>query len=114
MARHVIKGENLEGLPISEAVRVGDLLFVSGMVGFGPDGNIVEGGIAAETAQIFADLERVLGQAGMTIEHLVKVNVYLADTSDFDAFNAIYANSGWPGAAGTDLRCHGIDNRGVC
>ncbi len=96
MARQVTTGGNLEGLPISEAVQVGDLLFVSGMVGFVPDGNVVQGGIAAETAQMFADLERALGRAGMTMQHLVKVNVYLADTTDFEAFNAVYAMSVGP------------------
>jgi 2-iminobutanoate/2-iminopropanoate deaminase len=41
MAKRVISGSGMEGLPLSEAVRAGDFVFVSGMVGFGPDGKIV-------------------------------------------------------------------------
>jgi 2-iminobutanoate/2-iminopropanoate deaminase len=82
---------NIEGLPISEAVRAGDFVFVSGMVGFGPDGQVVQGGIAAETDRIMVDLADLLKRAGATLKDVVKVNVYLADAADFHAFNQAYA-----------------------
>jgi len=90
MSLSYIAGENVEGLPLSEAVRAGDLLFISGMVGFGSDGHVVRGGVAAETDQIMKDLEDVLARSGGALEKLVKVNVFLTDADDFDAFNAAY------------------------
>lgn len=90
MGLSYIAGENVEGLPLSEAVRVGDLLFISGMVGFGADGDVVPGGVAAETDQIFKDLEDILSRSGGALDKLVKVNVFLTDTNDFEAFNGAY------------------------
>ena len=59
MKRETFAVEGGEGLPLSDAVRFGDLVFVSGMVAFDEDGLIVEGGIAAETRQVFRNIERV-------------------------------------------------------
>ena len=91
MTKQIIAGSNAEGLPLSEAVRAGDFVFVSGMVGFGEDAKIVSGGISAEVTQIFSDLDEILKQAGATIDDLVKVNVYLAYAVDFESFNKAYA-----------------------
>jgi reactive intermediate/imine deaminase len=91
MAKQVISGSSTEGLPLSDAIRAGDFIFISGMVGFGPDGKIVEGGIAAETDRIMADAADILKRAGGTIRDIVKVNVYLVDADDFPAFNQAYA-----------------------
>lgn len=91
MVKHLILGSTAEGLPLSDAVCAGDFVFVSGMVGFGPDGRIVEGGIAAETDRIMADAADVLKRAGASIKDIVKVNVYLVDAADFPAFNEAYA-----------------------
>ncbi|MDP9138270.1 MAG: RidA family protein [Pseudomonadota bacterium] len=90
MPRHVINVGNPEGLPLSEAVRFGDLVFVSGMVGSDAAGAIVEGGIAAETRQVFRNIEAVLAQAGCSLGEVIKVNVVLTNANDFDAFNAAY------------------------
>jgi 2-iminobutanoate/2-iminopropanoate deaminase len=91
MPRTAFSSSNIEGLPISEAVRAGDFVFVSGMVGFGPDGQVVPGGIAAETDRIMLDLADLLKRAGASLRNVVKVNVYLADAADFPAFNQAYA-----------------------
>lgn len=91
MAKQVISGSGMEGLPLSEAVRAGDFVFVSGMVGFGPDGKIVEGGIAAETDRIMADVADILKRAGATLADIVKVNICLTDAKEFGAFNKAYA-----------------------
>jgi 2-iminobutanoate/2-iminopropanoate deaminase len=91
MGKQVISGSGMEGLPLSEAVRAGDFVFVSGMVGFGPDGRIVEGGIAAETDRIMADVADILKRAGASLADIVKVNIYLATPEDFPAFNKAYA-----------------------
>lgn len=91
MAKQVISGAGMEGLPLSEAVRAGDFVFISGMVGFGPDGKIVEGGIAAETDRIMADAADILKRAGATLGDIVKVNICLTDAGDFAVFNEAYA-----------------------
>ncbi|MCG8506402.1 MAG: RidA family protein [Sphingomonadales bacterium] len=91
MAKHTIGGLSSEGLPYSRAVRAGDFIYVSGMLGFGPDGAIVSGGVAAETRQILGDLQDLLAEAGCGLGDVVKVNVCLPNAEDFDAFNAAYA-----------------------
>jgi 2-iminobutanoate/2-iminopropanoate deaminase len=89
LKRTTINVQNLEGLPLSDAVRFGDLLFVSGMVGM-DGGSVVEGGIAAETRQIFRNVAQVLAAAGATLSDVLKVNVVLTRAEDFAAFNAAY------------------------
>jgi 2-iminobutanoate/2-iminopropanoate deaminase len=91
MAKHVVPGTGVEGLPISDAVRAGDFVFLSGLVGFGPDGTIVDGGIVSETDRIMADAADILKRAKATLRDVVKVTVYLADAADFAAFNEAYA-----------------------
>ena len=88
--KEVIGGDNTEGLPFSEAIRLGNLVFVSGNIGFDEAGKIVSGGIGPETRQTFANIEKVLKQAGCTLDDVVKVNVVLADPADFDGYNAVY------------------------
>jgi len=90
MSRQVINVGNPEGLPLSDAVRFGDLVFVSGMVGFGDDGKIVAGGIGPETRQTFRSIEAILTRAGCTLDDVLKVSVILTDANDFPAFNAAY------------------------
>jgi 2-iminobutanoate/2-iminopropanoate deaminase len=86
----VIGGANAEGLPFSEAIKLGNLVFVSGTVGFDESGKIVAGGVGPETRQVFANVEKVLRQAGCTLADIVKVSVVLADPDDFDGYNAVY------------------------
>jgi 2-iminobutanoate/2-iminopropanoate deaminase len=90
MKRETITLDNVEGLPLSDAVRFGDLIFVSGMVAFDEKGAIVQGGIAAETRQTFRNIEQVLAKAGSSLADVLKVNIILTDASDFDAFNTAY------------------------
>ena len=66
MKRTTINVENSEGLPLSDAVRFGNLLFVSGMVGMDAAGKVVAGGIAAETRQTFRNIAAVLTAGGAT------------------------------------------------
>ena len=89
LKRTTINVQNLEGLPLSDAVRFGDLLFVSGMVGM-EGGSVVKGGIAAETRQTFRNVAQVLAAAGATLSDVLKVNVILTRAEDFAAFNAAY------------------------
>ncbi len=78
--------------PYSQAVRTGDLLFTSGQIPIDPTtGELVEGGIEAQTEQICKNLKAVLEAAGASLENVVKTTCFLTDMCDFSAFNAVYA-----------------------
>ncbi len=80
--------------PYSQAVRSGDMLFCSGQVGFDPrTGNVVEGGIEAQTERVLANVEGVLTAAGLRFADVVKTTVFLKNMDDFAAMNAIYARA---------------------
>lgn len=90
MGKEIIGGPQVEGLPLSEAVRAGGFVFLSGLVAFGPDGKIVRGGIEAETRAVLDEAQRLLTLAAATLDDVVKVNVYLTQPEHFDGFNRIY------------------------
>ena len=78
--------------PYSQAVRVGDTLYTSGQVALDPaTGNLVQGGIEAQTTRVLDNLKAVLAAAGIDLIHVVKTTVFLKDMKDFAAMNAIYA-----------------------
>lgn len=78
--------------PYSQAVRVGETLYASGQVGLDPaTGQIVEGGVEAQTVRVFENIKAVLAEAGLGFEHVVKTTVFLKNMGDFAAMNAIYA-----------------------
>lgn len=79
-------------LPFSHATMAGGFVFVSGQVGMDETGEIVQGGIVAETRQTMANIIAILDQAGCTLADVVKANVWLDDTRDFQAFNRVYAS----------------------
>lgn len=78
--------------PYSQAVRAGDLLFVSGQIPVNPaTGAVVEGGIGAQTRQVLDNLMAILGSQGLTADCVVKTTVFLQDMADFQNVNVIYA-----------------------
>lgn len=78
----------------SQAIASGDLLFCSGQIAIDPKtGQMVSGGVEAETAQILANLEAVLEAAGATLADVVKTTVYLSNFDDFAAMNATYVRA---------------------
>ena len=78
--------------PYSHAVKSGGFLFLSGQIPLDPaTGKLVEGDITAQTRQVLENIKAVLDAAGLTIGHVVKNQVFLADFSDFAAMNAVYA-----------------------
>jgi 2-iminobutanoate/2-iminopropanoate deaminase len=80
--------------PYSHAVEADDTLWVSGQVGIDPaTGQMVPGGIEAETRQALKNLEAVLMAAGYSARDVVQAQVFLADMNDFAAMNAIYAET---------------------
>ena len=78
----------------SQAIASGDLLFCSGQIAIDPKtGEMVTGGITAETEQVLSNLKAVLAAAGATLSDVVKTTVYLADFSEFAAMNACYVRA---------------------
>ncbi|HZN02707.1 MAG TPA: RidA family protein [Candidatus Polarisedimenticolia bacterium] len=80
--------------PYSQAIRAGDLVFLSGQVGLDPaTGALVEGGLEAETTRALQNLEAVLRAAGAGLDRVVRTTVFLVDLGDFATMNAIYARA---------------------
>ena len=78
--------------PYSQAIQIGDLLFVSGQVPIDPDtGAVVEGDIRAQAQQSLNNLKAILNAAGTNMGAVVKTTVFLADMNDFAAMNEVYA-----------------------
>ena len=77
--------------PYSVGVWAGDLLYLSGQTPLDPaSGQLVTGGIDAQTHRVFDNLEAALRDAGLTMDHVIKCNVYLVDMADFSEMNAAY------------------------
>ena len=78
--------------PYSQAIRAGSLLFCSGQIPLDPaTGALVDGDIAAQTRQVFANITAILQAAGTSLDRVVKTTVFLADMNDFAAMNEVYA-----------------------
>ena len=77
--------------PYSQAVWKDDLLFVSGQTPIVPEtGKLVEGGIEAQTQQVFDNLKAILSAADLSLDNVIKLNVFLIDMEDFSAMNSVY------------------------
>ena len=89
---HIVP-EGVARLPVfTPAVRVGDLVFLSGAIGTPPSGElrVVEGGVGPETSATMDNIGRILEAAGLGFEDLVKCTVFLADMADYAAMNEVY------------------------
>ena len=84
-------GAGGQPLPFSPAVQAGPFVFVSGQVAMGDKGEIVPGGIEAQTRQTLKNVENALALAGCTLKDVVKSTVWLHDARDFSTFNRVYA-----------------------
>jgi 2-iminobutanoate/2-iminopropanoate deaminase len=78
--------------PYSQAVRANGFIFISGQGALDPaTGALVEGGIAQQTARALDNLKAIMEVAGSSLDHAVKVTVFLKDMNDFAAMNEVYA-----------------------
>ena len=78
--------------PYSPAIRVGNLLFLSGQIPIDPvSGALVDGNIAAQTEQVMRNIGALLEAAGAGFEHLVRTTVFLVDMNEFATMNERYA-----------------------
>jgi reactive intermediate/imine deaminase len=76
--------------PYSPAVRVGNLLFLSGQIGVVPGQGLAPGGVEPETRQTLENIRRLLEVAGSAMDRVIKCTVFLADIADYQAMNAVY------------------------
>ena len=85
-------GTEEANLPFSAAVRVGDTLYLSGMIGLKPGTmELAEGGIQGETRQTLENMSQRLQDFGSSMDSVVKCTVFLADISEWGAMNEVYA-----------------------
>ena len=85
--------------PYSQAILAGDTLYCSGQIPLLPEtGEIIEGGVEEQTAQVMKNLSQLLDAAGFSLEMVVKTTIYLQDMADFAAVNAVYGQY-FPGTA---------------
>jgi 2-iminobutanoate/2-iminopropanoate deaminase len=92
MARQVVMTDTVARprVPLSNAVKAGGLVFVSGTVAFTPDGQVARGDVRAQVRQTLENIKAVLEAAGSSLERAVKINVILTRAGDFAAMNEVY------------------------
>jgi len=78
--------------PYSQALKVGEMVFVSGQIPIDPaTGDIVQGDIKAQTRQVLTNLNAVLAAAGSSLERTVKTTVYITNMDEFSQVNEVYS-----------------------
>jgi 2-iminobutanoate/2-iminopropanoate deaminase len=78
--------------PYSQAVKAGNLVFVSGQMPVNPaSGEIITSDAASQARQCLKNVMAILGEAGMNADHIVRMTVYLKDMDDFASVNEVYA-----------------------
>ncbi|MBP6115537.1 MAG: RidA family protein [Neisseriaceae bacterium] len=76
----------------SQAVRAGNTVYLSGQIPLNPEtGEVVAGGFAEETHQVFKNFKAIVEEAGGTLDQVVKINAFLTDLGNFATFNEIMA-----------------------
>ncbi len=77
--------------PYSQAIDLGNMVFISGQIPVNPATGEIPEGIKAQTAQSISNIKAILAEAGLTIDNVVKTTVFLADMSLFGEMNEVYA-----------------------
>ena len=80
-----------QGAPYSQAIKSGDLVFVSGQLGLKPGDTQISGTIQEQTEQIFRNLGAILEAAGSSFDRILKTTVFLTDLGNFQGMNEVYA-----------------------
>lgn len=84
LERVITQPDNYEPFLLSQGIKFGNLLFISGQAGAGDDGKIVEGGFRAQGEQAFANLRRALEAGGSRLDDVVKVTIFVTDMGHFN------------------------------
>ena len=83
LERIITQPDPYEPYLLSQGIRFGDLLFISGQAGAGDDGRIVDGGFLAQGEQAFANLQRALQAGGSSLRDVIKVTIFVTDMGHF-------------------------------
>lgn len=83
LERVITETDNYAPYLLSQGIRFGDLLFISGQAGAGDNGKIVEGGFRAQGEQAFANLRRALEAGGSSLKDVIKVTIFVTDMGQF-------------------------------
>ncbi len=79
--------------PYSQATRVGNWIFISGQIPIDPaTGEMIAGGVAAQTKQVLQNLQAVLTAVGLNLDSIVKTTIYMTDLTMFAEMNEVYAH----------------------
>lgn len=91
--RHVgnLKGTGGQKMPFSKAVEAGGFLYVSGQVPMDANGEIIGNNLEQQMHKVMENIQAILDEAGYSLKHTIKVNAWLDDARDFNAFNKIFA-----------------------
>jgi 2-iminobutanoate/2-iminopropanoate deaminase len=95
MPKHIIRTDKAPAPigPYSQAVKTGNLLFISGQVCIDPSTNeVITGDIKTETHRVMQNLEAILTEAKLAFEHIVKTTIFLSDMSLFAQVNEVYGS----------------------
>jgi 2-iminobutanoate/2-iminopropanoate deaminase len=92
MKREIIETDGAPRLPLpfSQAVKLGNLVFVSGQGPIDPKTHEVKGDIKKQTERMFLNIKAILEAAGTSLNHVVSTTVYLTDLKNFEAMNEVY------------------------
>jgi len=79
--------------PYVSAIKTGNLIFCSGQTGIDPEtGRVESNTVEGQTQQVMSNLKAVLASQGLTLQNIVKCNVYLSDMANFERMNEIYGD----------------------
>ncbi len=76
--------------PYSQAMAVDGLVYTSGQIAITPEGVMLQGSVEEQTHQVLKNLSAVLGEAGSSLQDVIKTTIFLSDMSDFDRVNEVY------------------------
>ena len=94
MKKEIISTDQAPGAigPYSQAVKIGEMVFVSGQIPIDPlSGNLIEGDIKTQTRQVLKNVTAVLSAAGTSLDGVVKTTVFITNMNDFSLMNEVYA-----------------------
>ena len=77
--------------PYSQGIKTGNLIFFSGQIALTPEGDFLDGSVAEQATQVFANIDALLAEAGVDKTNIVKALVFLDDLENFAEFNELYA-----------------------
>lgn len=89
LERIITQPDNYAPFLLSQAIKFGNLLFVSGQAGAGDDGKIVDGDFRAQGEQAFANLKRALVAGGSGLQDVIKVTIFVTDMGNFEQVVAL-------------------------